>query len=315
MKLRWLFLSILLTACGTAPKNTAKDSGQIYVDGVSALKASDRNASARDCESAHSKVLTERGNNKEWKPIVRAANTCFAAQKWRQADELAGILSKDFYYSPWGPYYYSLLAEQSGEMERALWMIDLAQKKTQSQVALFHFQKGRILLRMGERASGYQWIEQAIKMDPSLSEAVLFLAHSHYQDMNLESAGRYYQAYLSKNKGDAATYLAYAYVLIESSRHALAVETLATGLRHHPKNVELHVKLAQTFETVTNDYEKALTAYQNLERLLRNGKGKHTLEFDLNEKIKNLEANVSKNKQASVSRGADHVASVTGGQL
>ncbi len=136
------------------------------------------------------------GPSKDWRKLVAHANACTKAKDWRTIEALANAIARMDMDSPWGAYFLSLSAEGGGELGRAMWMIELAQKKTGGRLGLFSYQKGRLLFLMNETSKAMKEVEKALELEPGLAEGHLFLADIYRRDMENELAQKSYAAAL-----------------------------------------------------------------------------------------------------------------------
>ena len=79
-------------------------------------------------------------------------------------EKVGSRLAKIDHASPWGAYFLSLGSQGQGNHTRALWMSDLALKKS-PKLGFLHYQKGRVLWGMGEYESAVTSMNDALKYD------------------------------------------------------------------------------------------------------------------------------------------------------
>ena len=128
----------------------------------------------------------------DWKMLVRHANGCIAKGDWKSVEMIAGEIAGRDIESPWGVYYLSLAADHAGDLPRALWMAELAMKKAPA-IGLFGYQKGRVLWKMEKHRAAVEEIQAAVKHEPRLVDAHLFLGQVYARDQQPEKSAAHFQ--------------------------------------------------------------------------------------------------------------------------
>jgi tetratricopeptide (TPR) repeat protein len=306
---------------GESPTVVKEDSGaavrsQAYMQNISYVPMGSRLSESAAC-SVPSDIEKNFGKgvgggpSKDWRTLLARANTCVNEKNWKMLEILANNMARIDMDSPWGVYYLSLSAEAVGEMQRSLWMIDQAQKKSGGKSALYRYQKGHVLLKMGETTKGMAEMQSAIGLDKRLIEAHMYLADTYYRDLDFSKAGTHYQAVL---ESDARSYralvgLAEARLQSGATDEAIALYTRAQSTS--PREIRPWLRLAYIHETIQKNQDLALSAYRNLKSTIDSG-SKEKIDFDLVAKIKKLEESVKLSRvpaQAS-SKGVDAKRSV-----
>src|SRR5690606_12764514 len=98
-----------------------------------------------------------------------------------QLEEVANHLSRKDHMAPWGPYYLSLAAEARKDYDRALWMVELALKKSPEQ-GILSYQKGRIIWALEDYTQALELFETALDHDPKILDAHMMLGQIFYRD-------------------------------------------------------------------------------------------------------------------------------------
>ena len=282
---------LFLAGCATTPKQTAtvevkpSEAQKIYFEGVSIVTQA--KASGEKCTYSVNTV-----KDTSWKTLVRHASACARAESWKTVEVIAEEMAKSEINSPWSPYFHSLAAEKSGDFPRAMWMIDLAMKKA-SGAALFHYQKGRVFWQLGSNKDAINEITTATQLDAKLAMAHVFLGQAHHRQLNYEKAISHYQSALNIESGNPVCLQGLADVHLAQGKPQKAVELLEPAVSRQTSNLDLRVRLAQAFEGVEKD-EQALEQYKAIRQMGKTS----TLGFDLNDKIKTLEAKVTTLKNA-----------------
>jgi len=202
----------ILVGCAGGPQvaqedaNAAKAS-RSFMEDVVLVPASEKLSENAPCalppEAQKTDVKPQPGQttgpSKDWKKLVAHANACVKNRNWRTLETLANAIARTDMDSPWGAYFLALSAEGTGELGRALWMIELAQKKAGGRSALFMYQKGRLFFQMKDTAKAMKEIEKAVALDPGMAEGHLFLGDIHRRD---QQAAQAQACYLAAMKAD-----------------------------------------------------------------------------------------------------------------
>lgn len=193
----------LLVGCASGPQvaqddaNAAKAS-RSFLENLVLVPASEKLSENATCmiptEAQKPQPGQAAGPSKDWKKLVAHANACAKDHNWRTLETLANAIARTDIDSPWGAYYLALSAEGTGELGRAMWMIELAQKKAGGRSALFTYQKGRILFLMKDTSKAMAEIEKSVAMDPGLTEGHLFLGDIYRRDQQPDRAQACYLA-------------------------------------------------------------------------------------------------------------------------
>lgn len=131
--------------------------------------------------------------------LSRMANGCIKTQKWDHLRLVGNAMAQKFPTSPWGAYYLSLSSEKTKQYARALWMIDLALKKSPKE-AMLHYQKARIHWLMNENSSALAAFNESLKHNPQFVDSLLFLGQVNYRNQNYKMAEKYFASVLEIEK-------------------------------------------------------------------------------------------------------------------
>jgi tetratricopeptide (TPR) repeat protein len=203
-------IAMSLFGCATAPKQASDDSvvaakaSQAYLQDLVPVPATEKFADDPGC-----KVPDEAGNDKKsekyanagapskvWKKLVAHANSCVKSKNWQSLNSLGQALARIDMDSPWGSYFMSLASEGQGELRRAIWMADLAQKKSGGSKGIFVYQKARLMFLLKDYKAAMKLMEKSVEIEPSLTEAQVFLGDIHRRDLETDKAQACYLAAL-----------------------------------------------------------------------------------------------------------------------
>ena len=248
--LSFVFLAVLpmifLAGCATTdPKAAAPASplavtvskeaaarSQGYMDGADYLQVADAQATiASNCQNVSS--------SETWKMKLSHASACVSLKNWKVLRELGESLASSDIDSPWGAYFLSVAADETGDEGRAMWMIELAQKKVGGRSGLFAYQKARVLLKMKEVNGAITEMQRALVLEPRLVDGHLFLAEIYTRDLDMERATKYYQSALAIDPKNARALSGLAWVKqgaqdMDKRQPAIAVEASAAGAPAKP---------------------------------------------------------------------------------
>ncbi len=243
---------------------------------------------------------------RDWKALLESINNCAQSNQWLSVESIAQELVKANVDSPWGPYYLSLAAEYEKDLPRALWMIDLALKKASSQVAILQYQRGRILWSLDQKDAAYKEMDLAAKLDKKMFDAKLFLAEIAYHELDYKTADQRFKEVLSVDSKNYAALVDGAECAIRLGDSKSAANDLEMAVSAHPESLQNRVRLAQVYEDMQKEIEFALSVYKALKEAISKGQVHEHSSLDLNEKIKSLEASLSKKliENASKTDGA-----------
>lgn len=278
-KLTLALLGLVLTGCATT-RRPLPDADLRYTSGV---RIAGGGAAIGRCQAPESL------KGADWRTLVQAASQCVSEKRWPLVEALAFEMSRRDLANPWAPYFVSLSAENAREYPRAMWMIDLALKKSSQEIALFRFQKGRLWFLQQQVVKAMLEFEAAVKQDPALVEANLFLAEVHFRDAETDQASSYFKQALFQDETNLRALRGLAECQIRNGKAPIAAELLARAATAHPRDLMARVRLGYVWEEMLRDQTKALSVFQELRASLENGTVQGKPDFDLNMKIKLLQ--------------------------
>lgn len=298
MKLALQFAAVGVTAvgCATSPgikeDKAAAARSQAYVEGMSVVAAGGRGSTGGACavpSGLNAAAKKTEGPSKDWKDLLGRANTCVSEKNWGTLELLANEMAKADLDSPWAAYYLSVAAEAKGDFPRAMWMVDLAQKKAGGKSGLFLYQRGRVWTRMKEAAKAVADIEKAVMIEPKLTEGHLYLGEIFSRDQDPDKAVGHFRAALAQDEKSYRGLTGLAEALLAKGQGAEAAELYAKAVAAYPSQLQPWVRLAYIYESVQKNNELALSTYKNLKSHVESGSVREKPEFDVNARIKAIE--------------------------
>ncbi|OFZ19015.1 MAG: hypothetical protein A2Z20_11585 [Bdellovibrionales bacterium RBG_16_40_8] len=240
-------------------------------------------------------------NDKSWqleniKSVIKYANACARLSNFIKLESLGNYIAQKYPNLPWGPFYLSLAAEGRKEYSRALWMIDLAIKKS-SHMAIFNYQKGRIYWQIGEYTNAVKEYNIAIKENPNFIEPILFLAQLSYKNKDFKSAKKYFMTALQVDADNLSATLGLAEVNETLGDSKSAVEFYAKAVNMSPRTLSYRFKLASLYENSQKDYVQALSVYKRIQTVINESRSlAEEIPVNVKEKINHLEGLLNQKK-------------------
>lgn len=295
MNKTWMILSVTSVLVWTGCAGTGKRAdGRIEVDTAKYTKSvtskSLRTAEGKGGECPKS---TTEWQKDEWKKLMKYANACVQQKNWAQVERLADRLGQEDHLAPWGAYYLSLAAEARKDYARAMWMVELALKKSPEQGILL-YQQGRLFWRLEEYKQAVEMFEKAVSLDENLVDAHLTLAQVYFRDQEFVKATDHFEIVLKHERDNFTALVGLAECEIHDGDIKRAIEVLARAVDASPRNLEVRLRQAYLLEEKQQDYEKALAFYKEIKRLVDGKKVDGTPGVNIDEKIKNLEVTINK---------------------
>ncbi|MCB0411895.1 MAG: tetratricopeptide repeat protein, partial [Bdellovibrionales bacterium] len=235
----------------------------------------------------------QKWQNEDWKDLIKMANGCVVKEDWSQVEAIGNHLAKTHPLAPWGPYFLSLSAQSRKGFSRALWMIELALKKSPNN-ALAVYQKGRVLWAIEEYGQATEVFEHALKINPRILDAHLMLGQIFYRDQEFKKARDHFQKVVESDRSNYTALVGLAECELKSDNFEKALGYFSQAIEKNPKDLDLRVRKAFVLESTVNDPHEALKEFKEIQRLLAKGRISGQLSFDLVSKIKTLEDIVSK---------------------
>jgi tetratricopeptide (TPR) repeat protein len=291
---------------GTAPEakqdKAAAEKSHVYLDGVNyiTLRESTDAVCAIPTGADKSAPATAAGPSHDWQALLAVAASCTKKGDWKTLEQVANLMARLDIDSPWAAYYLSLLAEKQGEYARAAWMADLAQKKAGGRNSLFMYQHARVMFAVKETAKAISEMQKAVAADSQFADGHVFLAQVYHRDLEFGKAEDHYRAALASDAGNYVALTGFAEMRLTQGGHAQdAADLYSKAIASHPSEMQAWIRLAFVYETVLKNNPLALQTYQGLKASLDSGATHGKPDFDLSQKIKQLETVLRAPAQAS----------------
>lgn len=223
-----------------------------------------------------------------WRALLASANACVQTGNWKMLELVGTEMAQIQHLSPWGPYYLSLAAESRKEYPRALWMAELALKKAPAS-GLLVFQQGRIHWLMRDQTTALKSFQRATELEPRLSDAHLVLGQMALVNGDLNEAGKRFQAAIAAESNYVPALLGLGEVRLKKNDIKGASEVLAQAVFSQPSSYRARLRHAQVLESYEKNFPEALNAYRRLRSLERERKLDAAVDFNLENKIRELE--------------------------
>jgi tetratricopeptide (TPR) repeat protein len=317
MRILVLLMSVLfLFGCASGDKSTeieksvtkkkSKDSEELqdvktvdktYSENIKSISNLKRVKSKVAC-SDHSKV-----EKTKWRDLLEAGFSCIQDKNWSALNGIAEKLSHNHLKAPWGPYYRSIVSEHRGDLARAMWMIDLADKKAPNN-SLIMYQKARVLWLTKNESESYSLMKKVIEKDPKNYDALLFLGNVHYRDRDFKTALTYFEKVMQYNYKDAEYRAAMGESLYFSGKHQESIKHYKAASAGIKINASLLYKTGLAYKNIKN-WNLAKTFFEKAISQKRKGRslaslGDMQIRKDLREVVAKIEAGKPKNKKQKI---------------
>lgn len=248
MKNLILIATLALVGCATAsPAPDVVQETQKYQEKVYVQDAKDARRAGVACPKDN------RWMKEDWKKRMLMANACAGEAAWSKVDELGNYMAQQEPLAPWGTYYLSLAATARKDYSRAMWMIELAMKKSPKQ-AMLQYQQGKISWHMEDYAKATKSFEKTIGLDPNFHEAHVMLGQVYYRDQDYDRALKHFEFVLSENSRDFNALVGRAEIHMKKNMVKEAYEGYSKAISMAPASMKaplsekmksLEVQLAQ----------------------------------------------------------------------
>ncbi len=309
-----LSASVLATACATSGNSgtgnvssdkAAAEKSKAYVEGLSYVLAGQAGGICAPPSAAQKVAISSMDRpSKDWRDLLSKASACAGDKNWKTLIQVGETLARTDINAPWGVYFLSVAAEGAGDWHRALWMVELAQKKAGTPNALFLYQHGRILLGLKETAKAMSDVQKAVTLDPKLVGGHMFLAEIYHRDLEWDKAGEHYAAVLAVEDRNANALAGLGDVRMNQGHASEAADLYTKAISSQSSKLEWWLRLGSIYETSLKNNELALSTYKNLRVSLDKGEVKQRPALDLQAKIKTLEQAIASAHQPAQASAA-----------
>ena len=298
----WSAASLFLAACATgggAPTDKlAAEKAKAYVDGLSfVVSGSSGGVCAPPTASQKAAMSATDGPSREWKDLLQKASACAGDKNWKMLGQVAETLARTDINAPWGAYFMSVAAEGNGDLQRALWMVELAQKKAGIPMGLFLYQHGRISLSLKDTTRAMNDVQKAVSLEPKLTLGHMFLAQIYQRDLEWDQAASHYIMVLGNEDRNINALVGLADVRFNQGKPQESAELYSKAIAWNASHLDWWLRLGSLYETNLKNNELALNAYKGLRASLDKGEVKQRPSLDLNAKIKTLEDQITAARQ------------------
>ncbi len=306
-----LAAALLVTACATGggsngpTEKASAEKAKAYLDGMAfVVSGTTGGVCAQPTASQKAGLSSTGGPSKEWKDLLQKASACAGEKNWKTLDQVAETMARTDINAPWGAFFMSVSAEGTGEFQRALWMVELAQKKAGIPTGLFLYQRGLIMLAMKETARAMSDVQKAVLLEPKLTLAHMFLAQIHHRDLEWDQAASHYSAILAVDERSVNALAGLADVRFNLGRYQESADLYSKAISWNSSHLEWWLRLGSLYETNLKNSELALNTYKGLRTSLDKGDVKQRPSLDLNAKIKTLEVQLISARQPAAAQAS-----------
>lgn len=276
-KVLCILVALFVSACATGPKTSEATKKYIAESKIVDTK----NIHAAKCNSL------SYAKNKKWQDWIEYANACVKKKNWRRVKAYGILLSETEANSPWGPYYQSLAAENSGNLQKSLWMVDLALKKA-PKLAILFYQKARIEWNLGNYESAVGHLKTSVNFDSNNLQAHLFLGQIYFRDNEVSKASQHFHSILILEPENKIALYGIAEAKVEAKDYAGAVRDFDKLIELNKKELAYHLRKAEIIEKHLGNKKLAIELYQKINTDYRKGKLRGEMLIDITLKIKKL---------------------------
>jgi len=210
----------------------------------------------QDARSARRVVACPRDNQwmkEDWKARMTMTNACAGEGQWNKVEELGNFMAQKEPLAPWGSYYLSLAATARKDYSRAMWMIELAIKKSPKE-AMLQYQQGKINWHMQDYALATKQFEKTLSFDPEFHEAHVMLGQIYYRDQDFDRAKKHFEAVITKDFRNFNALVGRAEIHMKKNEFKEALVDYTRAVSQAPSNLKapinekirsLEIQLAQ----------------------------------------------------------------------
>ncbi|PIS11031.1 MAG: hypothetical protein COT73_06215, partial [Bdellovibrio sp. CG10_big_fil_rev_8_21_14_0_10_47_8] len=200
--------------------------------------------------------------------LINKANICVIGKNAAGTEKLALWMTQQNPQSAWGVFYMSLAAEMQGQIDKGLWLIELAMKKS-SDLPFLVYQKARMLYQHQDFAQANSMFLKSydsglITPETTLMHGVVSFAQQDCLSV-VEDFAKLDKAMLSR-QGLAPVL---SECLAQKGEFDLAIQTAEENLKLENNPADLWLEIARIQEIYRFDSSKAMKAYESALKLTR----------------------------------------------
>ena len=241
------------------------------------------------------KMLTKIKTQWSWKDAVDSANACMRAKDFQHVEEIGNELAVREPAAPWGPYYLGLAARESGNLERALWMAELALKRA-PEIGVLHYLKAQILWTKKDYKASVDDFEMAVRFDDENLPAHLFLGQVYFRDQDFSRASKHFYSVLKIEPRHPIALSGLAESQLHENNPQGALEAYTRLAEAYPHDGQYLSRMGEIYENVMNDVAGALGVYRQLQAGVHSGMISKNVDSQNDSKIKELELAMRKSR-------------------
>ncbi|MDZ4677547.1 MAG: tetratricopeptide repeat protein [Oligoflexia bacterium] len=294
-----LAVQILMTGCSstqTQPQYDARVSEAAYVYKKSIQSITMAEVKSDLCTKNAGKIKAQWN----WKQAIEVADSCMKTRQFAMAEEIGNELSTREPAGPWGPYFLASVARERGELERALWMSELAMKRAH-EVGILHYLRAQVLWDKKEYGAAVASFEKSTELDSSIVPAHLFLGQIYYRDQDYTAASKHFYAVLKIIPRHPIALSGLAESQLRENNVQGALDAYSRLADSYSNDGLYLARIGEIYETVLHDIPKALSAYRKLHGLIQSGRITKNSEISLDAKIKELELSTQEKRTLAAS--------------
>jgi tetratricopeptide (TPR) repeat protein len=289
----------LLALLGCATSSVETKSTSLALDEQLKQKAKSMNVTvhgvletelkASQCQPAISKLK----GKWNWVDAVNAGNICFKAHDLDAVEKLAADLATHDTSTPWGPYFFARVALDKGQLDRALWMVELSLRRAPD-FGVTHYLKGQILWARKEYKEASTSFEKSVTYDNGIGPAHLILAQLYLRDQDYNKAAPQFESALKLLPDNMVALSGVAETQLHLNSPTLALDAFVRLSELDSSDGQYLSHIGALYEGALNNPERALNAYQKLHDMIKAGKVRKNIDPDNDSKIKELQAALNK---------------------
>lgn len=213
--------------------------------------------------------------------LATKTNICLTQNNLPLAEKLASQISRNAPKSPLGTYYMSIIADLKGQLDKALWLIELSQKK-QEDASAANYQKARVLYKLKDFAGANRYFIKAY--DQKLAASEIYLMHGlvSFAEGDCYSVVDDFAHFDAKTVSDFAVGAAYAECHAQKGELDRALALIKSQLQIFAGNLEVLLESAYIHEIYKSDSAATIAAYEAAAKVANQPEIKDWLQRKLN---------------------------------